>query len=608
MEIFKGDVLVVGGGGAAIRSAIATKEKYPQAKVFLATKGELGKSGVTAIACSDRMAFHATLEHTEPQGEEAWRYHAEDIYKIGGYVSDEDLAEILAKNGADAFHYLDQLGVPFAKVDGKAHQFVTDGSIYARACYTGPRTAVHIEEALVKRIRELDIQVIEHCMVSELIIKEGKIAGAFALDTRLHEDRPENLKVFHVKNIVFATGGPGKMYKYNVYPMGMGADAHAMVYHAGAELVNMEFIQIGLANTKTKLNFSGSLMRAVPKIINDKGEEFLPKYFAPGTSLEEIYNLVFEKGASWPVSYEHKTHIIDIAIYKEIMSGHKVYFDYSTNPTGFTFSKLSEKNRERYFTEQNKDFGAELRETSPLYRLKEINTPSILWLKEHGVDLEKGDLPEIAPCAQHFQGGIRIREYGNTNISGLFAAGECAGGQHGANRPGGNALLDCQVFGKITGEKAGEQSEKENFVPVNEQEITAYQAQLTSLLENKEGLPAYKVRAELQDIMHQAASIVRTEKGLTEALGKLADLQAKGIVLDGNGLPFLLETKNLFIAAEMVLRAALLRQESRGPHLFFANYEDSTPMGRKDPEWQKYIVIRKGSQGMELDIQEPYHR
>ncbi len=142
MELIHCDVLIIGAGGAGLRAAIEAKETFKKGRVFLVTKGSFGKSGVTATACSDRMAFHATLPYTEPGGPDNWRYHAEDIYRIGGYVSDGDLAIISAKESQAAFEYLDRLGVPFVKrKNGLTDQFVTDGSEYARACYTGPKTA-----------------------------------------------------------------------------------------------------------------------------------------------------------------------------------------------------------------------------------------------------------------------------------------------------------------------------------------------------------------------------------------------------------------------------------------------------------------------------------
>ncbi|MBE3132436.1 MAG: FAD-binding protein, partial [Acidobacteria bacterium] len=130
------DVVIVGSGGAALRAALAADDRG--ASVLVLTKGRLGASGVTALACSDRMAFHATLTHTEPGGPDAWQHHADDIYRLGGGVSDADLARVLARGAADAVAYLERLGVPFVRrADGRLDQFLTDGSRYARACYTG---------------------------------------------------------------------------------------------------------------------------------------------------------------------------------------------------------------------------------------------------------------------------------------------------------------------------------------------------------------------------------------------------------------------------------------------------------------------------------------
>ena len=454
MERIQCDVLVVGGGGAGLRAAIEARETLGEGTIILAVKGPLGKCGVTAVACSDRMAFHATLPYTEPAGPDNWKYHAEDIYRIGGYVSDGNLAVLLAKGSREAFEYLDRLGVPFAKrPDGHADQFVTDGSEYARACYTGPRTANHIEEALLGKIESMDICVVDHCMISELIKHRGRVIGAFGIDEGEGEIEG-SLKIFSCKTVVMATGGAGEAFKVNVFPPGMTGDGYGLAYRAGAELVNMEFIQIGLSSVKTKLACSGSMMRSIPRFINEEGREFLADYYSPETSLAEIYNSVFEKGASWPVSSEKKTCLIDIAASKEIFKGHRVFLDYGSNPRDFRFGALQPKWQERYWSEMKRELGTEKREESPLHRLREINPAAIDWLREYGVDLEAGEKLEIAPSIQHFQGGIKIGERGNSSVKGLYAAGECAGGQHGANRPGGNALLDGQVFGRIAGREA----------------------------------------------------------------------------------------------------------------------------------------------------------
>ena len=598
MEIVESDVLIIGSGGAALRAAIEAKETFPGGRITILTKGEMGKCGVTAISCSDRMAFHATLPYTAPGGSDNWKHHARDIFQIGGFVSDADLATILARESGEAFEFLDGLGVPFAKTgEGKADQFITDGSEYPRACYTGPRTANHIEEALVRRVSSMDIQVVEHCMACDLLLEEGRVIGATGVDTQ-EGSKPlaGRLKIFLSKAVILATGGAGEMFAVHVYPPGMTGDGYAMAYRAGAELVNMEFIQIGPASVKTQLNCSGSFMRANPRFVNNLGEEFLPRYFPPDTPLSVIHNLCFEKGSTWPVSREKKTHRIDVAVSKETAQGKRVFLDYSRNPSGFRFQNLENRWQERYKRETKGDGKEEERNRSPLIRLKEINPESIEWLKENGINLEGGELLEIAEAGQHFQGGVKIRAKGNATLQSLYAAGECAGGQHGANRPGGNALLDGQVFGKITGQAAALEAKRNPGDRKLSKRIV--EPVLKRFEDFKKGkLPAAAAREEIKRIISKCASVVRTERELTEGLEKLEKIKGEGVFPDPRGVAFTLETENLLTVAEMVMRAALLRKESRGPHLFFTHFEDLEPVGIKDPEWRKYIVIRKGKNG-----------
>ncbi len=592
------DVLVIGAGGAGLRAAIEAKETFNRGRILLVTKGTLGQSGVTATACSDRMAFHATLPHTEPGGPDHWKYHAEDIYRMGGYVSDGDLAEILAKESQMAFEYLDSLGVPFVRrKDGLVDQFITDGSEYPRACYTGPRTANHIEEALVKKLSSMEIRVMEHCMVSTLLTYRGRVVGAIGFDEREEGKIEQRIRIFSTKTTILATGGAGEVFKTHVFPPEMTGDGYALAYRAGAELVNLEFIQIGPASVKTKLNCSGSLMRAVPRLINEKGEEFLKNYLPKEMSPAEIGNLIFEKGASWPVSLEKRTYLIDVAIFKELFRGQRVFLDYRTNPEGFRFQDLDPKWKERYEREVKNPIPHNQRERSPFDRLSEINPESIEWLKEHGIDLSQGDLIEIAPCIQHFQGGVKIRTYGETSLKGLYAAGECAGGQHGANRPGGNALLDGQVFGRRAGQAAAIEAKRLKRQKMSLPQIQSY---LKGLDNGGKGETASQVRKEIQSLTFQFASVVRTAEGLKEGIQILRSLRDRGIKQDEKGLIYWLETKNVMDVAEMILRACLYRKESRGPHLFFHRFEDLYPLPSNEPQWRKYIVIQKQGERMIL--------
>lgn len=592
------DLLVIGAGGAGLRAALAAWERNPKLEVVILTKGELGRSGATANACSDRMAFHATLPTTQPRGPEAWRYHAGDIYRLGGCVSDEDLAEILARNSAEAFAYLDRLGVPFVRCqDGQVDQFVTDGSLYPRACYTGPYTANHIEEALVREVRRLGLRVVERSMAVELLIPDGRrVSGALVLPQE--EGEPWALTAGAV---VIATGGAGLVYATNVFPEGCTGDGYALAYRAGAELVNMEFIQIGLSSVKTKLACSGSLFRALPRLVDDQGEEFLTKYIPADISPAGVTDLFFSKGASWPISRESPTHIIDVASYYERAAGRKTYMDFSQNPSWLDAEAVAGKLTSWYQEAKGPHLAEEGLLESPLARLEAINRPAIDWLAERGINLRKGELLEIAPAAQHFQGGVKIRQRGDTTIPGLYAGGETAGGQHGANRPGGNSLLDSQVFGRIAGEEAAAWAEA--HPPDRRIEVGGAMEFLHNL--EGEAPSATEVRARLGALMDLRASVVRTPSALEAGLKELQQLQEAGIRADGKGLACAAETFNLLQVAEMVLKAARAREESRGPHLIFAKYGDLTPLPRDEERWCKYIVIGKVGSDMKVERREP---
>jgi len=580
---------VVGGGGAALRAAIAAQESQPDLKVALLTKGTLGKSGVTATACSDRMAYHATLKHTEPRGDDAWKFHAEDIYRIGGCVSDADLAAILARNAGDSFYYLSSLGVPFAKRDdGLADQFVTDGSQYARACYTGPHTANHIEEALVREIKTTPVEIFENTMAVEIVKEGDRAAGMLVLDTAT-----EQYTLMVAGAIVLATGGPGGLFAVNVFPEGMTGDGQAMALRAGAELVNMEFIQIGLSSVKTKLACSGSMFRALPRLVNSDGEEFLPDYYGGDPAL--MFDIVFRKGASWPVSVEEPSSIIDVAVAKENARGKKVYLDYRANPTGLGLGELNEDIRRWYTGTKEVDLAADEVIASPLARLKLINPPVVEWLRERGIDLDNGDKIELAPATQHFQGGIKIKRDASTRIPGLFAAGEAAGGQHGANRPGGNALMDSQVFGRIAGEQAAAYA-KTAAEPGDIEALGVAAAdkatrKITACCPGGcSKFTASEAREMIQSAMSRAAGVVRTEAGLKAAVKTIDEVRITGIYADNSGAAHAIEALNMIDSAAAVLSACLARKESRGPHLFFADETTITPTGRSE-EFERYVVV-----------------
>jgi len=593
-DIERCDVLVVGAGGAGLRAAIAAHEADPALDVLLINKGPIGATGTTALAFSDRMAFHATLPHTEPVGAEAWKYHARDIFEIGGRVSDGDLAAILAQRSQEAFDYLVGLGVPFVMEYGRARQFVTDGSEYARACYTGPDTAAQIEMALLRRLRETPVRVRDDVMLADVAVGENGVAGAVALG--VNDGARTSIAA---QSIVLCTGGPGSVFRDNVYPPDMTGDGHAAAYRAGAELVNMEFIQIGLCSVHTNLACSGSVMRCVPR--------FLARYL-PGLGSAKISNLVFAKGASWPVSAEKPSRIIDIAVSREIARGRDVFLDFSRDPEGFTWDALAPEHRARF----REEAGGEVRPgATPLERLLQINAPVVDWLAQRAIDLRAGEKMLIAPKVQHFQGGIKINSRAETTVRGLFAAGECAGGQHGANRPGGNALLDTQVFGRIAGEAAAQRAAAIRHV--DDGSLRCAAETVASRLarshiaarRTRRGVRARGIPWEISALLSRAAGVIRTETGLSNALRQLQALGRRGIA--GDTAASTQEVVNALTVAEMVLRAALMRDESRGPHLCFESEDSLEPMP-SSAAWERYIVISRaadGEMGLEPRVPRP---
>ena len=594
------DILVVGAGGAGLRAALAAKEADPAIGVLLVTKGKLGRAGVTANSCSDRMAFHVSLPWTPPGGKEAWKVHADDIYRIGGYVSDGTLAKTLARGSAEAYFYLDKLGVPFVKRGRRPVQFVTDGSDHPRACFTGPYTAVHISKALVKKLKRTDIDVLEDHMVARLLTdsKGKKICGAILLK---ENSKRAQLTVVQARAIILATGGAGEIYRTNVFPSGMTGDGYWLAYDTGAALVNMEFIQIGLSSVKTKLACSGSFFRAVPRLVNSAGDEFLARHFPSGFNQSNIFNLVFKKGASWPASFEEPSLSIDLAVFTERLAGRKTYLDFSRNPGGFHFNRLSPEIRQWYRSRAGRKFRL-LFSSQPIERLALINYQAIKWLREKGLDLEKGELIEIAPAAQHFMGGVKIDKKAETAVKNLFACGECAGGQHGANRPGGNSLVDGQVFGKIAGENAASAAKKSRSSRIAAKDAKEFKKELKRFSHKKSSISSRTVKQELGIIMDEAASVLRMGGRLDLALERINEMKKKNVCASSKEIPSAIEARGMFTVAEAVIRAARLRQESRGSHIFFGH---DKPLARNDRKWKKYIVIKKTSRGMTLQAQKP---
>jgi succinate dehydrogenase/fumarate reductase flavoprotein subunit len=561
MESLNTDVLIVGAGGAGLRAAIAAHDAG--ARTLVLTKGRLGRAGVTPMATSDFMAYSAAIGHADPT--DSAEAHARDIVTMGAYVSDPRLARIIAEEAPLRLADLLSWGARFKETEpGRLYQFLTDGSSLPRACGKGPDTSWEIERVLVEQVRARDIAVRPFSLVGRLVADGGRAVGAVGVDQKSGEP-------FAVRAgaIILATGGAGAAYRQHVFPGDATGDGYALAYAAGATLVNMEFIQIIPSIIYPfKFSASGVFWRSSPRLLNCYKEEFLDRYIPPGVDADHA---IYIKGVTAPFSIRNDSRYIDIGIFGEVMAGRGtphggVYLDLSHHPRAFV----------------------EERATEPLR-----------WLLRHGIDIREQPV-EVTDAVQHFNGGVRIGVWGQTAVPGLYAAGEAAGGQHGADRPGGNALADCQVFGARAGRAAAEFA-RGSTVPSWPQDRVDGEINRLAM-RRRDGTAPWTLRHWLQELMWRRASVVRNGDGLADALAQLT-AQRQGLsdqrIASPSDLCRALENESLFLVSEMVLRAALTRTESRGPH-----YRADFPH-RDDERWLRCLVIGSEAGEMTLTLVQP---
>ncbi len=554
MRTYKTDVLVSGAGGAGLRAAVEAKANG--ADVLVVNKGESGETGCTKSAASDWMAFGAAFGHADPK--DAPKEHWIDIMVKGGLVCEPPLCRNIAFNAPDRFMDLENWGADFDKTDdGKFVQILSDGARYPRACGKGVDTGPVIIEVLKNRAKQLNVDFADNVSTVDLILNDsGEVVGCWGVDMESGD-----LVVFEAGAVVFAAGGAGRAFALNVFPEGMSGDGYAMAYRAGAEMVNMEFIQIG-PSIVHPIHFalSGVFWRMNPRITNKNDEEFISKYIPDGVDIEKA---IYIKGVSYPFTIRNESKWVDVAAYTEIAEGrgtehNGVYMDISHNDP-----KVIE-------TEARVPFNH---------------------LMKYGIDLRK-DKVEFAPAIQHFNGGVHINTKAESTIPGLYAAGENAGGQHGADRPGGNALADCQAHGKIAGENAASFARSRKAELDSEKIEQAKKAYSELTAERSGSVTVEQALADLQWTMWKNASVVRTEEGLKSIISYLSSAPTPAVT--ANDVQKLLDYRNILVVGKMVAESALMRNESRGTHY----RADCSAIN--DPEWLKQILITKKGDDIEL--------
>jgi succinate dehydrogenase/fumarate reductase flavoprotein subunit len=494
--------------------------------------------------------------------------HYKDILNAGLGMAYSNLAKVLAEEALATIPFLESRGAEFQK-DPETRRYLEVVGCFA----SRPRMHIlkghgePIVRALTSEIREAPIKVFEDTLVLELLTSDGRVTGAVGVD------RDGRSIIFRTKALILATGGASQLFKYTLTPPDITGDGYALGLKAGAQLVNMEFMQVVLgtvAPSKTQLNTF--LWCARPKLTNAKNEEFLGRYLPSVVTIDEA---MAAKSKHFPFSSRDNSRFIEIGVQTEILEGRG-----TTN--GAVYLDLTTITDERV-----KALSADspLRKVWPF--VKEF-------MNRRG--LAPGAKPVEIGCFAHaINGGLKIDEFGRTSVAGLYAAGEVAGGPHGADRLGGNMLLTCQVFGARAGRHAAEFAARSTSSPVPKRAEEVCTG-LASLL-GKPGLcTPREVKRKLQEAMWRGVLVVRTAGSLNRTLEELNSLEAElpNVKLeDGESLIAFFELQNLLLAGRAIIQAALHRKESRGSH-----YRADYPLLR--PDYGRPLLLTMDDAGLQV--------
>ncbi|MEM2834319.1 MAG: FAD-binding protein [Candidatus Nezhaarchaeales archaeon] len=538
-ETLETDVLIIGGGGAGLRAAIEASKH--NVDVVLVCKELLGKAH-TVMA---EGGINAALGNVDPN--DNWMEHFLDTVEGGEWLNDQDLVEVLVKEGPDRVYDLEEMGAVFDRTpDGKLAQRPFGKARHPRTCFVSDYTGHEIMITLCDEVRRRAVRVMEEVFVSKLLTNNRSVSGAFAFDMRSGD-----FIVFKSKAVILATGGAGRMYEVTTNPASATGDGKILALDAGAELQDMEMFQFHPTAMVWPPSCRGVLVTEGVRgeggiLLNIKGERFMTRY-------HKLLELA-------------PRDVVARSIWREVQEGRGTEH-------GGVYLSVTHLPPER------------VRE-----RLKTMYKQFLL----AGVDITKQPM-EVAPAAHYYMGGVRADVNGRTAVKGLFVAGEEMSGVHGANRLGGNSLLATQVFGKRAGESAA------LFVKESIRELVD-KSQIKIELQKFDGLikpcndskSVAQVRSRLGKLMWEGAGISRTEDSLSKVeseieymkaniLPKLKPAETKTLHYNKE-LVEVLETFNLVRVAEILVKSAKIRKESRGAH-WRLDYPK-----RDDVNWLKHIV------------------
>lgn len=577
------DVLVIGAGGAGLRAAI--EASAAGVKVGCVCKSLLGKAH-TVMAEGGVAAAIGNVDDRDN-----WKVHFSDTMRGGQYLNNPVMAELHAKEAPARVLELEAWGALFDRTkDGKILQRNFGGHKYPRLAHVGDRTGLEMIRTLQDHGIHQGIEFHMECTVTQLLKDGDRISGAFGY-FREHGQ----FAVFKAKAVVLATGGIGKAFEVTSNSWEYTADGHALAYEAGADLMDMEFVQFHPTGMVWPPSVKGILVtegvRGEGGVLRNKdGKRFMfddiPDNYKAQTAdnEEEGWRYVTgDKDARRPPELLTRDHVAR-CINREVKEGRG-------SPHGGVFLDIS------WIKEKINNSEEHIKRKLPgmYHQFKELA----------GIDITKEPM-EIGPTTHYVMGGVRVNgETQMSTVPGLFAAGECAAGLHGANRLGGNSLSDLLVFGKRAGEFAAKFAQENPAGKVSDEEIDRAAQKALEPFNRPSGEDnAFRIQHTLQKMMQSNVGIVRTEDEMQSALPALEALRVRAskVPVEGNrdynpGWHTALDLPNMLTISEVVTRSALLRKESRGAHFREDYPEKSTEEGKAN------TVVRKSRSG-EMEIEQ----
>ncbi len=581
-ERFESDVLVVGAGGAGLRAAIEASSSGM--KVGVVTKSLLGKAH-TVMAEGGMAASMGNVDERDN-----WRVHFADTMRGGQYLNNWRMAELHAKEAAARVHELEAWGAVFDRTkDGRILQRNFGGHRYPRLAHVGDRTGLE----MIRTLQDHGVhQGIDFHMENTVLtlLKDGdRCVGAFGYDRERGR-----FKLFAAKAVVLATGGIGRAYKITSNSWEYTGDGHSLAYHAGAALLDMEFVQFHPTGMVWPPSVSGILVTEGVRgeggvLRNKEGKRFMfddiPENYRSSTANNEEEGWRYtqgDKSARRPPELLTRDHIAR-AIRREVRNGRG-------SPHGGVFLDIS------WIKDKMPNAGAHIKKKLPsmYHQFKQLAD----------IDITAEPM-EVGPTTHYMMGGVQVdAETQMSTVPGLFAAGECAAGLHGANRLGGNSLSDLVVFGQRAGQFAAKFAKDHGAGQIDLEQIDASARwALEPFDRGAAGENPFALQHELQETMQEMVGIVRQEEEILRAIEEIQNLKKRAALAGvtgnreyNNGWHTALDLNNLLTVSEIVARAAASRKESRGAH-----FRDDYP-GKSD-KWAKInLRIEKGpDDGMRIE-------